>query len=41
MTRQQATSKHTVLWLEDSFFLFSWVHELFTFDPKEADNGSF
>lgn len=41
MTRQQSTSKRTVLWIEDSFFVFSCVHELFTFDPKDADNGSF
>lgn len=26
---------------KDPFSLLSRVHELFTFDPKEADNGSF
>jgi len=39
--KQQAASKCTVLWLDDSFLLFSCVHELFTFDPKEADNFLF
>lgn len=40
MTWQQAASKCAVLLLKDPFFLLSCVHELFTFDPKEADNGS-
>lgn len=41
MTAKQAASKCAVLWLDDSFLLFSCVHELFTFDPKEADNFYF